>query len=174
MDKILRRVHMAERQVARRAKRRDQLVHSINKTARNREVTAQRQQAGHELNAAIKARHEDRNLGPLAPRRDVSKVDQFGNYWGSISTDRALLRTKITPEQKEARAAWAGGPQYLCVAPGDRVVITEGPDKGKIAAIGKINKDSMTVELEGNVNVVSRLCWTSYIHQTACSLTRNR
>ena len=41
---------------------------------------------------------------------------------------------------------------------GDRVVVTEGRDKGKIATIGKISKDSMTVELEGNVSVVSRPC----------------
>jgi large subunit ribosomal protein L24 len=175
MDKILRRVHMAERQVARRAKRRQELVHSIEKSKRNQEVSGQRKQAGYELGAAIRARHEDLELGPLAPRRDVSKLDKFDNYWGSISTERALLQAKLTDVQKEARAAWAGGSKNLCLAPGDRVVITEGPYKGKISTIAAIKRETMTVELDGNVNIVShaptlslRLCWT------ACLPTRNR
>jgi large subunit ribosomal protein L24 len=155
MDKILRRVRMAERQVARRVKRREQLVHSIKKNERIRSVSRQRKEAGYELGAAIKARHEDLELGPLAPRRDVSKPDPFSNHWGSISIERALLQTKITDEQREARAAWAGGSQYLCIAPGDRVVITEGPYKGKITKIAAIKRDAMTVELDGNIGVVS-------------------
>jgi large subunit ribosomal protein L24 len=155
MDKILRRVRMAERQVARRAKRREDLVHSIKKNERLRQTVNARKQAGHELGAAIKARHEELELGALAPRRDVSRVDAFGNYWGSISTERALLQTKITEEQRNTRAAWAGGSQYLCIAPGDRVVITEGPYKGKISTIAQVKKDTMTVELDGNIGVVS-------------------
>ncbi|KAG7294336.1 hypothetical protein NEMBOFW57_004407 [Staphylotrichum longicolle] len=155
MDKILRRVHMAERQVARRCKRRQELVHSINKSKRTQEISAQRKQAGYELGAAIRARHEDLELGPLAPRRDVSKLDPFDNYWGSISTERALLQTKITDVQREARAAWAGGSKTLCIAPGDRVVVTEGPYKGKISTIATIKKETMTVELDGNVNIVN-------------------
>ncbi|KAK4122920.1 hypothetical protein N657DRAFT_672687 [Parathielavia appendiculata] len=155
MDKILRRVRMAERQVARRAKRRQELAYAIEKRNRLRTVRNMRDQAGYELNTAIKARHEDLELGPLAPRRDVSKPDPFGNYWGSISTDRALLQTTLTDEQRDARAAWAGGSQYLCLAPNDRVVITEGPYKGKISTIAQINKDNMTVELDGNVAITN-------------------
>ncbi|KAK4242081.1 hypothetical protein C8A03DRAFT_29666 [Achaetomium macrosporum] len=155
MEKILRRVRMAERQVARRVKRRNELVHAIEKNQRFQAIARSRQQAGYELNSAIKARHEDLKLGPLAPRRDVSKVDDFGNYWGSISTERALLQFNLTDEQKSARAAWAGGSQYLCIAPGDRVVVTEGPYKGKISTIASINKEVMTVELEGNVGIVN-------------------
>ncbi|KAL2126045.1 hypothetical protein VTI74DRAFT_1866 [Chaetomium olivicolor] len=155
MDKILRRVAMAERQAARRAKRWQEQKAAADKVRRLQEITRTRQQAGHDLNAAIKARHEDLELGPLAPRRDVSKVDKFGNYWGSISTERVLLQVGLTEQQREARAAWAGGCQYLCLAPGDRVVITEGPEKGKISTIANIKKDQMTVELDGNVGIVN-------------------
>ncbi|GAB1312960.1 hypothetical protein MFIFM68171_03170 [Madurella fahalii] len=155
MDKILRRVRMAERQVARRAKRNQERFHAAEKKKRLNEITQLRRQAGYELGAAVKARHEDLELGSLAPRRDVSKVDSFGNYWGSISTERALLQVKLTDQQREARAAWAGGAQYLCLAPGDRVVILEGPYKGKISAIESIKKDIMAVELAGDLNIVN-------------------
>jgi large subunit ribosomal protein L24 len=156
MDKILRRVRMAERQVARRAQRQRAQLEGREKNKRIQDIARSRKQAGHDLNAAIKARHEDLELGPLAPRRDVSKADQFGNYWGSISTERALLQFSITEEQRNARAAWAGGAQYLCLAPGDRVVVTEGPYKDKISTIANIKRDTMVVELDGNIGVVSR------------------
>ncbi|KAK4135623.1 hypothetical protein BT67DRAFT_256193 [Trichocladium antarcticum] len=155
MDKILRRVSMAERQVARRNKYRQQRIFSIEKNKRLQEMVSMRRQAGYELGAAVKARHEDLELGDLAPRRDVSKLDSFGNYWGSISTERAMLQVNLTDEQKKARGAWCGGSQYLCIAPGDRVVITEGPYKGKISTIESVKRDTMAVELGGNVSIVN-------------------
>lgn len=155
MDKILRRVAMAERQVARREKRWQEQKAGRDKHRRLQEVIRVRREASQGLNTAIKVRHEDLELGPLAPRRDVSQVDQHGNYWGSISTERALLQTKPSEQQKKDRTAWAGGPQYLCLAQGDRVVITEGPEKGKISTIANIRKEYMTLELEGNVAIVS-------------------
>ncbi|KAL2021560.1 hypothetical protein VTK56DRAFT_7059 [Thermocarpiscus australiensis] len=155
MDKILRRVRMAERHVARRYKRNQERIYAAQKKRRLQEVAQLRREAGYELGAAIKARHEDLELGPLAPRRDISKKDPFGNYWGSISSQRALLQVNLTDEQKKARTAWAGGPRYLCVAPGDRVVVLEGPYKGKISTIESINWDVMAVELAGNVGIVN-------------------
>jgi large subunit ribosomal protein L24 len=177
MDKILRRVHMAERLVARRAKRRQALDHSIAASKTRQAVNSMRQEAGHDLGAAIKLRHEDLELGPLAPRRDVAKINPYGNYWGSISTERALLQTKITKEQREARAAWAGGAEYLCLKEGDRVVITEGPYKGKISTIGSLKKETMTVELDDNVAIVSRQLVARrprLYYSAACSHIRNR
>lgn len=156
MDKILRRVRMAERQVARRNKRMQEVFHGIEKRTALIEVSQQRKQAGHDLGAAVKARHEDLELGPLAPRRDVSKLDPAGNHWGSISLERATLQVKVTDKQRDARAAWAGGARYLCLAPGDRVVLTEGPYKGQISTIATIKRDIMAVELDGNVGIVSR------------------
>jgi large subunit ribosomal protein L24 len=176
MDKILRRVHMAERQVARRAKRRQALSHAIAASKTRENVMNMRKEAGHDLGAAIKARHEDLELGPLAPNRDIAKINPYGNYYGSISTERALLQTKLTKEQQDARAAWAGGSQYLCLKVGDRVVITEGPYKGKISTIANLKKETMTVELDDNVAIVSRqpVSRRPRLYSAACSHTRNR
>jgi large subunit ribosomal protein L24 len=175
MDKILRRVHMAERQVARRAKRRQALDHSIAASKTRQAVMGMKQEAGHDLGMAIKRRHEDLELGPLAPSRDVAKVNPYGQYWGSISTERALLQTKLTREQRDARAAWAGGSEYLCLKEGDRVVITEGPYKGKISTIGNLKKETMTVELDDNVAIVSRqpAARRPHLYSAACLHSRN-
>ncbi|KAK4167344.1 hypothetical protein QBC43DRAFT_311607 [Cladorrhinum sp. PSN259] len=156
MDKILRRVRMAERQVARRAKREAKQAASIEKWQRVREVSRIRKEAALDIHSSIKARHEDRNLGPIAPRRDVSKLNRAGNYWGAISTERALLQSKLTKEQTEARCAWAGGSKYLCIRAGDRVVVTEGPYKGRIAKVEAVKEENMTVDLgnETMANVV--------------------
>ncbi len=148
MDKLLRRVRMAERQVVRRAKREKYIQEKFEQRQQRHQMLRTQREAGEQLKAAIVARHEDWELGPLAPRRDVSRVDKFGNYWGSITGERAQLSTtQLTDEQKTARSAWAGGPQYICLAPGDRVVILEGPYRGKITKIEKINKENMTIDV---------------------------
>ena len=154
MDKIIRRVRMAERNVARRAKRREYALNGGKRRQSIEEIGFLRKQAGAELGAAIKARHEDLELGPLAPKRDIPKPDRFNNYWGSISPDRATLSPKLSDAQKEARGAWAGGSKLLCLAVGDRVVITEGAYKGQISTISSITKANMSVELDGNVGIV--------------------
>ncbi|KAK3946391.1 hypothetical protein QBC46DRAFT_5072 [Diplogelasinospora grovesii] len=153
MDKLLRRVRMAEGQVGRRNKKRSLIKHIVHKNDRKRAMKGLRAEAGSQLKQAIVARHEDWELGPLAPRRDVSKVDEFGNYWGSISAQHAMLEAPLKPEEKEARAAWCGGSQYLCLAPGDRVVVLEGAYKGKIGVIETIKKDIMALELVNDLRV---------------------
>jgi large subunit ribosomal protein L24 len=157
MDKILRRVRMAERNVARRTKRQKYIMDGMDRRRKIQELKQIRGHAGAELGSAIKARHEDLELGPLAPKRDIFKTDQFGNYWGTLASDRATLSPTLTDAKLEARAAWAGGTKLLCLARGDRVVVTEGPYKGQIAAISQIIKRSMSLELEGNVGLVRSL-----------------
>ncbi|KAK3371699.1 hypothetical protein B0T24DRAFT_630131 [Lasiosphaeria ovina] len=157
MDKLLRRVRMAEGQVARRKKREDHISHRIELAKNRKEKVVARRNASEQLGAAIKARHEDWEMGPLRPNRDVGKVDKFGNYWGTISAQQALLQLDITDEQREARAAWAGGTTNLCLAPGDRVVVIEGPYKGKIAAIDKIKRDIMALELVNALQVNTQI-----------------
>ena len=156
MDKLLKRVRMAERQVARRAKRTERGLELQELKNVRRTKIGLRKQAGRQLAVAIKNRHEDWELGPLAPRRDTSRVDEDGNYWGSISADHASLQITLTKEQKEARAAWAGGHQYLCLAPGDRVAILDGPYKGKISKIKSIDKEFLTVNLGDDILVGTR------------------
>ena len=154
MDKLLKRVRMAERQVARRAKRFREAVEGSERNQHRRQVVQAQRNAGRQLSIAIKHRHEDWELGPLAPRRDVSRVDESGNYWGTISPEQAQLHNShLTDEQKHARSAWAGGSQYLCLAPGDRVVILDGPYKGRITKIIAIEKETMTVSLGEDILV---------------------
>lgn len=142
------RVRMAERQVARRAKRLEQAEKRIERRQQREQLQQLQRQAGSQLNQAVKHRHEDWKMGPLAPRRDVSKLDASGNYWGSISPEQAQLNNPLlTEEQKEARTAWAGGSKYLCIATGDRVVVLDGPYKGQISKIMDIREDNMTVSL---------------------------
>ncbi|KAL1838967.1 hypothetical protein VTJ49DRAFT_2012 [Mycothermus thermophilus] len=155
METILRRVRMAERQVARRMKRQEDLKFREAKHERMIDIAHMRRQIGENINAAIKARHEDLKLGPLAPRRDGVKFDRVMSFWGSISVERVMLSTKLTDEQRNARAAWCGGTENFCLAVGDRVVVLEGPYKGKIAPIESINKENMTLELGGNVGLVN-------------------
>ncbi|KAK4189901.1 hypothetical protein QBC35DRAFT_123973 [Podospora australis] len=147
MDKILRRVRMAERQVVRRNKRVAEKNYAMEKQKRLRETGGMHKEAGNDLYKAIKARHEDLELGPIAPRRDVMQLDKFGNHWGSISSERALLSAKLTKEQKQARAAWCGGPDYVCLAVGDRVVVLDGPYRGQIAKIENIKRDTLALDL---------------------------
>ena len=148
MDKLLKRVRMAERQVARRAKRFREAAEGNERNQNKRQIVRAQRNAGRQIAIAIKHRHEDWELGPLAPRRDVSRVDESGNYWGAIPTAQAQLQNPfLTDEQKQARSAWAGGSQYLCLAPGDRVVVLDGPYKGRITNITSIEKENMTVRL---------------------------
>lgn len=154
MDKIMRRVRMAERRVLRRAQKQEASGKAAERWQhRNRVVTSTRQ-AGRQLAIAIKHRHEDWESGPIAPRRDVSRIDESGNYWGSITAEQANGDTPlITEEQLELRSAWAGGPKTLCLAVNDRVVILDGPYKGKISKVKSINKKNMTAQLDEDILV---------------------
>ncbi|KAK4655958.1 hypothetical protein QC762_307050 [Podospora pseudocomata] len=148
MDKILRRVAMAERQVTKRIKRKTQRRYQQEKKERMREIKRHREEVGEDMRQAIIRRNEDLKLGLIAPNRDTGKLNEFGNPYGAISVDRALLHSQLTPAQKEARCAWAGGSKNLCLAPGDRVVILEGPYKGKIVPIKTIRTNTMVLEME--------------------------
>lgn len=147
MDKILKRVRTAERQVARRLAKAKAMSKTENKTQDRRWAKAVGKEIGHHRYKAIKARHEDWSMGPLAPRRDVSRVDEHGNYYGSVSSLMSRLEVPLRETERAEITAWCGGHKLLCLAVGDRVVLTEGPYKGKISTIKRINREFATVEL---------------------------
>ncbi|KAK0634999.1 hypothetical protein B0T17DRAFT_586642 [Bombardia bombarda] len=153
MDKLLRRVRMAEGQVVRRNRRRGRILLAQAKTLRRDDMQPIQGEARHAISNARIARRDEWEKKDLKPNYDVSKTDEHTNYWGSMSSHRARLATPLTPEQKKARCAWAGGEKYLCLAPGDRVVVTEGPFKGTIAPIAEIERDTMTLELKNELRV---------------------
>ena len=153
MDQLLRRTRMAERQVTRRLKRTKRAQAAEAKWDRLRRVKPVGQEVGEQMRQAIKARHEDWELGPLAPRRDIARPDPNDLHWGTLSASRFRQDYDLTKAQKEARCAWAGGPQYLCIAAGDRVVVTEGAYKNQIGEIEEVKADSASVILKSHFKV---------------------
>ncbi|KAK2842921.1 hypothetical protein FQN49_005984 [Arthroderma sp. PD_2] len=136
MDKVLRRAALASKQAKRKAgatlakDRHDKFKADLReKFAYNRNL----------LDEAIeerKNRREDWLKGPLAPRRNVGERDIL---YGTISTNR--LRLPKVPEAKRLK--------YVTFAPGDRVCMVRGRDKGKIGKILQVDEDSQSVTVEG-------------------------
>lgn len=153
MDKLARRVAHAQRSASRRAQllsKRDQLgVTTRNRGAIKDAVNEVRQN----IRDARQARREDWEMGPLAPKRDLG----FNNY-GVVQepmrqdwTNHGLVRGQFKLAEK--RCAWAGGSKQLNLAPGDRIVVMEGQDKGKIDRIKTVNAANGTITLENHNRV---------------------
>ena len=149
MHKVFRRTLLAEKQAARRlaakkvTKKRD-LAKSI-----RQQVSHTRKEETADLKQARLVRREDYELGPLAPRRDVGdKVDSYGSI-GGHRTQRDLLRPKVLMETLKS----VGG-VYMNIVAGDRVVLLEGKDKGKIGKVLQTDKMRASCTVEG-MNVVS-------------------
>lgn len=82
--------------------------------------------------------------GPLAPKRDVG--ERSATY-GTISTNR--LRMPKVLEDKRTR--------FQTIAPGDRVCMVKGKDKGKIGKVLNLDPETESVTVEG-INIV-RVSW---------------
>lgn len=153
MDKLIQRTRMAERQAARKllkaqaVRKRDKRIEAQNEQKQNRK------EVGMHLRAAIRTRHEDWKLGPLAPSRHASVV-RGGRHWGSIGPGRARSSYDLLEDDLEARCAWAGGSRHLCLTKGDRVAVVEGWLKGKIAVVKEVHKSVGAVDL-GDIAKVS-------------------
>jgi len=152
MDKILRRVRMAERQVIRRRKKlaTSEFINEV-KLRAIKDTKALHEDAARAIARARQARREDWEMGPIAPRREVPRVSD-GTFvdpveWGTVMPARAFSNVPLSPQAVEQRCAWAGGSEFLCLAEGDRVVITEGPMKGRLDKIARIELDTGMVRL---------------------------
>lgn len=146
MQKILKRVATAERVVAKRKATRDRL--HFNKERKDEEYGLRNQGniVARDIGRAKQAIKDDWNLGPLAPN---SHTGEAANQYGAISEVRYKNPTSLRNEQKAARCAWLGGYKNLNLVPGDRVVLLQGPDKGKIGRVQNINEDDASVVVEG-------------------------
>lgn len=147
MQKLLKRTAQAEKQVARRKA----LRKSIEKGVRERGVFNKRMAAVQDANRLLinarQRQRQDYEMGPLAPRRDTHIRDPSGTFWGTVSLARSNV--ELGEKQRELACKWAGGLQHLCIKPGDRVAIMEGPDKSKIGIVREIVLEDGTVSLEG-------------------------
>jgi large subunit ribosomal protein L24 len=144
MQKVIRRTILAEKQAARRlAKRKDIKRREHQKSAREQN-TFVRKDVTQEIKLRRAERREDWELGPLAPSRDVgNKKDTFG----TVSTQR-MRGPYLTPTERRERLKDVGG-RYLTLVKGDRVVLLEGRDKGKIGEISSTDRLRGECTVEG-------------------------
>ncbi|KAF4625827.1 hypothetical protein G7Y89_g12337 [Cudoniella acicularis] len=144
MQKVIRRTVLAERQYARKvAKRKDKNERAWGKSNRE-QVNYSRKDETEVLKAARIYRREDYELGPLAPKRDVG---EWAEKYGTINSQRArgnLIHTRNLDEELKS----VGG-KFLNIVKGDRVVLLEGRDKGKIGIIRNIDRQRAECTVEG-------------------------
>ncbi|CAG9956223.1 unnamed protein product [Clonostachys rosea f. rosea IK726] len=150
MQKLLKRTAQAQRQAGRRAKK----VHRRDEFDTRRRNNQYLKMANDEIRQNLKdsrrARKEDWEMGPLAPKRDLG-FNGYGTFRENLRQDWTNNgMNPIDPKVLEQRCAWAGGVKQLCLAPQDRVVILDGPDKGKVDRIQSVNKLNGSVTLENH------------------------
>src|SRR5947207_10555487 len=140
MQKVIRRTALAKGQAKRKARiaaakdRRQQCKADF------RERVALQRNLLDETIEERKNRREDWMRGPLAPRRDVG--DRHGVY-GTVSSQRLRI-PKVQPDQKS---------KYINIAPGDRVCVVRGRDRGKIGKVLRVDADTESVTIDG-LNIV--------------------
>lgn len=150
MQKLAKRVAQAQRQAGRRAQQ-DVKKEANGFKLRNRQaLRGAVSEVKENLRDARRARKEDWEMGPLAPKRDLG-FNGYGMFAESVRTDWSNYGLyQPRPELIEKRCAWAGGVKQLNLEVQDRVVILDGPDKGKIDRIKTINLQSGHVTLENH------------------------
>ncbi|XDG03270.1 hypothetical protein ABKA04_002885 [Annulohypoxylon sp. FPYF3050] len=146
MQKILRRVATAERVVAKRHKKQTHFLERSDATRQRERRTQHLAILKDDHREAKKAVKDAWEMGPLAPRYDVG-ID--AGTRGAIAETRYLSYGNPSPAQIAARCAWAGGKRYLGIAVNDRVVVMEGPDKGRIGRVMKIDLEKAEVIVDG-------------------------
>jgi len=136
---------MAEKQAARRlARKKDKFTRETAKSNREQYLVARRMEV-RDIKAATIARREDWEMGPLAPKRDVGLKSET---YGAIDSQRLRGRVWTPLRRKELLKPW-GGENWLNIAKGDRVVMLEGREKGRIGEISNIDLERCQVTLKG-------------------------
>ncbi|KAJ5172232.1 hypothetical protein N7492_004825 [Penicillium capsulatum] len=87
------------------------------------------------IKGAREARWEDWQKGDLAPKRDAGPAAKI---YGSL--DSMLLHPPKIPKHLRRK--------HILFAPGDRVVVIRGRDRGKINEITQVNEESETVVIK--------------------------
>ncbi|KAI9811937.1 MAG: hypothetical protein M1826_003009 [Phylliscum demangeonii] len=127
MQKILRRVAMAKSQVARRNEARARKNRVMWNKVNDSQDQAVRAQIMQDVRQARIARREDYELGPLAPRRDVGDLK---DTYAAMDPRRTRGFIIAEEERKEAQP----------IVTGDRVVLIQGRDKGRIGQVRSVDK----------------------------------
>ncbi|KAF4342988.1 KOW motif containing protein [Fusarium beomiforme] len=155
MQKLAKRVAQAQRQAGRRAQKAAKIEETNYKMRNRQAIRAAVSEVRQNLQDARRMRQEDWELGPIAPKRDLgfNGYGMFGEGVRSDWSNYGLYRPR--PEVLAKRCAWAGGLKQLNLAVSDRVVIMDGPDKGKIDRIKTINVQGGFVTLENCHRAIS-------------------
>ncbi|KAM4066864.1 KOW domain-containing protein [Hirsutella rhossiliensis] len=148
MQKLAKRTAQAHHQATRRAQQMLERQAVDDRRRIRQSVKAATDELRKNIKDARRARREDWELGPLAPKRDLG----FNNY-GVLKETTRLDWTqggmqRVQPTVLEKRCAWAGGSKQLNLAPGDRVIVMDGPDKGKVDSIDSVDATNGTVKLK--------------------------
>lgn len=140
MQKVLQRTARAKAQAARRAAIRLEKERSSRATLERKERDDVRRMAFQDIRNARIARREDRELGPLAPRRDVGDLKET---YGAMDVRRSRSVEKREEDRTDA--------QLIVV--GDRVVVIQGRDKGRIGQVTSVDRKRHEAVVKG-VNMV--------------------
>jgi large subunit ribosomal protein L24 len=179
-EKLLRRAQLAKRKAQRRLDRdKDAKVKDEEHEAR-RAMLHQRKIFTGQLVAARKARREDWELGPLAPRRDVG--DQALKYGTAKEVQLQLCvhpsklhldwkMRHLPPEKRMEKLGWKSVRAHEWEKLGnlfyekDRVAVVRGPQAGKIAVVDKAHEKEEMISLK-SVNMVRSLlpCLSAFEH----------
>ncbi len=146
VQKLMRRVATEERVAAKRKKVKDTKYFKKGRKEEAGEALHQTTVAEAEFRRAKQAVRDAWRLGPLAPREDVG---EWAGARGAIHQARFPSVARLSPAMRDARCAWAGGARNLNLVPGDRVVLLEGPDRGKIGRIASVIEDAAAVTVDG-------------------------
>lgn len=154
MQKVIRRTALARNQAKRKsiiaskeAKREEYIASLREQFSRNRmQLDA--------IRAERERRREDWLRGPLAPRRDVGLE---ADHYGTLRPDIANL-PRIPKHLRR---------KYINIAPGDRVCIMKGRDKGKINEVTRVDPETESVTVR-DLNMV-RLPPTLSLKRRKCS-----
>ena len=146
MEALKRTRAVAIRNVKRRAARQTDAVQSDIRFNTKEQLKNQNASKMMHVKNEKKHRREDWEVGPrLAPRRDV----------GSLAEKYATVDQSIMQPLDKSMRDRKGVRTWL--AEGDRVVLLEGKDKGKIGRVDSVNEDSQTVRLRSMNLVCARL-----------------
>lgn len=145
MQKILRRVATAERVATKRQKAQDLRIYKKDKKEKSGSDQKHVAAALREVEQAKQAIRDDWAMGPLSPRTDVGS---FQDAYGAIGESRYSSPGGFSLAMRNARCQWAGGAYYLNLAVGDRVVLLDGPDKGRIGPVTDIDHETAEVKVK--------------------------
>lgn len=136
MQRVLGRTAAAKRQAARRLARqrskrfKDERLEMLDAVKQHSRAQSQI------IKEARLRRSEDWEFGPLAPRRDVGEAaESYG------TTDTKLLHQPQLLKKDRTK--------HWLIREGDRVVVLEGRDQGKIGKVFSTDKESESVTIMG-------------------------